>query len=161
MKRLTRRDKNGRAHLVYELGDNFQRNASRAVRMLAEYEDTELYPEQIARLRDDMTSCSMLLDTCETLGDTDHILDLLQAEQDGRLITLPCKVGDMLYVLTYDEDREEFSIAEKEVEEIIYSSSRGLNPWLVCCFGGWRFNGDDFDKVVFCTRDKAKTALDR
>ena len=36
------------------------------------------------------------------LGDTydlEHIRDLLQAEQDGRLVVLPCKVGDTVWLL--------------------------------------------------------------
>ena len=33
------------------------------------------------------------------LGDYYHILDLLAAEKDGRLVVLPCKVGDTVYVI--------------------------------------------------------------
>lgn len=34
--------------------------------------------------------------------DLDHLRELAQAEKDGRLVVLPCKVGDMVYV-TYGE----------------------------------------------------------
>ena len=32
------------------------------------------------------------------IGSIDHIRDLLQAEQDGRLVVLPCKAGNLIYV---------------------------------------------------------------
>ena len=32
------------------------------------------------------------------IGSIDHLRDLLQAEQDGRLVVLPCKVGDSIYI---------------------------------------------------------------
>lgn len=31
-----------------------------------------------------------------------HVLDLLAAERDGRLVVLPCKVGDTVYRLAHD-----------------------------------------------------------
>lgn len=57
-----------------------------------------------------------IADLCDTFGDipaadvapvvhgelTEHIRELLRAEQDGRLLVLPCRVGDRVYRVTDD-----------------------------------------------------------
>ena len=63
-----------------------------ALNRLAEYEDIGLEPEKIVLLKnvvDDAFS-----DKPEF---TEHIRELLRAEKDGRLVVLPCKVGDTIY----------------------------------------------------------------
>ena len=63
---------------------------------LAAYEDAGLEPEEIAdfmkRWEQTVEIGGMLKKYC-----IDHIRDLLQAEQDGRLVVLPCKVGDHVW----------------------------------------------------------------
>lgn len=64
---------------------------------LAEYEDIGLEPEKIVLLKnivDDAFS-----DKPEF---TEHIRELLRAEKDGRLVVLPCKVGDRVYQVIDD-----------------------------------------------------------
>ena len=60
---------------------------------LKEYEDTGFDPEEIAdfmkRWEQTVEIGGMLKKYC-----IDHIRDIIQAEQDGRLEVLPCKVGD-------------------------------------------------------------------
>ena len=61
---------------------------------LAEYEDIGLEPEKIVFLKnvvDDAFS-----DKPEF---TEHIRELLRAEKDGRLLVLPCKVGDSYFAV--------------------------------------------------------------
>ena len=63
---------------------------------LKEYEDTGFDPEEIAdfmkRWEQTVEIGGMLKKYC-----IDHIRDLLHAEQDGRLVVLPCKVGDHVW----------------------------------------------------------------
>ena len=63
---------------------------------LAAYEETDMEPEEIAdfmkRWEQTVEIGGMLKKYC-----IDHIRDLLQAEQDGRLVVLPCKVGDHVW----------------------------------------------------------------
>ena len=64
---------------------------------LAEYEDIGLEPEKIVFLKnvvDDAFS-----DKPEF---TEHIRELLRAEQDGRVVVLPCRVGDRIYRVVDD-----------------------------------------------------------
>lgn len=68
-----------------------------ALNRLAEYEDIGLEPEKIVFLKnvvDDAFS-----DKPEF---TEHIRELLRAEKDGRLVILPCKVGDRVYQVIPD-----------------------------------------------------------
>ena len=63
---------------------------------LAVYEDTGLEPEEIIAAVDmAKIACDLHeLNAYRDIGPIDHLRDLLQAEQDGRLEVLPCKVGD-------------------------------------------------------------------
>ena len=76
----------GSDELLYEIANR-----------LAEYEDTGLEPEKIAFLKnvvDDAFS-----DKPEF---TEHIRELLRAEKDGRVVVLPCRVGDKIYRVVDD-----------------------------------------------------------
>ena len=76
----------GSDELLYEIANR-----------LAEYEDTGLEPEKIAFLKnvvDDAFS-----DKPEF---TEHIRELLRAEKAGRLVVLPCRVGDRIYRVVDD-----------------------------------------------------------
>lgn len=89
----------------------------------------------------------------------DRLLELACADKAGRLVVLPCKVGDTVYSLSYSRGAQKHFVAERKVEEILYCSNRGVRPWIICCFGGWRFDNCDIGKTVFLTRDEAEAAL--
>ena len=76
----------GSDELLYEIANR-----------LAEYEDTGLEPEKIAFLKNIVDDASS--DKPEF---TEHIRELLRAEKDGRLVVLPCKVGDRVYQVIDD-----------------------------------------------------------
>lgn len=64
---------------------------------LAEYEDIGLEPEKIVFLKnvvDDAFSAKPEF--------TEHIRELLRTEKDGRLVILPCRVGDRIYRVVDD-----------------------------------------------------------
>ena len=76
----------GSDELLYEIANR-----------LAEYEDTGLEPEKIVFLKnivDDAFS-----DKPEF---TEHIRELLRTEKDGRVVVLPCRVGDRIYRVVDD-----------------------------------------------------------
>ena len=63
---------------------------------LAAYEDTGLEPVEVKDLKDGICSgCSVP----QLSDERRHIQDLLQAEKDGRLVVLPCKLTDTVYVV--------------------------------------------------------------
>ena len=71
----------------------------------------------------------------------DHIRDLLQAEQDGRLVVLPCKVGDTVYQI--DAER----VYESEVK------------WIIFDCDDIAFDERAIGGSIFLTRDEAEAAL--
>ena len=69
----------------------------RLVERLAAYEDTGLDPEQCENAKAIIES-AFSNDTSKA----ERIRELLKADRDGRLVVLPCKVGDTVYFRTYD-----------------------------------------------------------
>ena len=72
---------------------------------LAAYEDSGLEPQDIISAVDmAKIACALHeLNAYKDLGPIDHIRDLIKAEQDGRLVVLPCKVGE--YWRDWDGER--------------------------------------------------------
>ena len=65
--------------------------------LLAEYEDIGLEPEKIVFLK------NVVDDAFSNKPEfTEHIRELLRAEKDGRLVILPCKVGERIYQVIPD-----------------------------------------------------------
>ena len=65
---------------------------------LAAYEDSGLEPDEIEVQSVALAQCKPYMDAlCNAQGkmviNPIHLRDLIQAEQDGRLVVLPCKVG--------------------------------------------------------------------
>ena len=115
---------------------------------LKEYEATGLEPEDVRRLQKEWTSLIMKLDE---MGGMPHLSDLLQAEQDGRLVVLPCKVGDdVWFVRKFGKERcikrAEVSCINIDCRGEVFVSAR-------------RISGGYFGKTVFLTRDEAEAAL--
>lgn len=95
MERLTYRDKDGFPMMKKRGG--FKQGG---VERLAAYEDTRLTPEEVAalgRLFDYALEESKTL--AEQLALLNRIRELAEADKDGRLVVLPCKVGDTVYRL--------------------------------------------------------------
>lgn len=81
-------------------------------------------------------------------GDIEHIVELINAEEQGLLVRMPCKVGDTVYELT-----EGFSIYKPGLHVYISEhTATELNIY------NWARRGD-FGKTVFLTREKAEKAL--
>ncbi len=82
-------------------------------------------------------------------------------EEQGKLLKLPCAVGDTLYVLTEDSLD---GIEETKCQSIVLLSKAKLIVYAPCQhddWGGakWRFKITDFYKKVFLTREEAEAAL--
>ena len=66
---------------------------------LAAYEDTGLEPEEINDMALEVATLKTIESMYDGLGNPDHLRDLLQAENEGRLVVLPSKA---VWVLTMD-----------------------------------------------------------
>lgn len=84
---------------------------------------------------------------------TEHIHELLRAEKDGRLVVLPCKVGDELWSFsTYPAAR----VYGFTVTDISTLNGRTVLNTLGCGTLWER----DIGKTVFFTREEAEKALE-
>ena len=126
---------------------------------LAAYEDTGRTPEEVTALGN---LFDYVLEESKTLTGQlallNRIRGLAEADKDGRLVVLPCKVGQRVFALL-DTDTH---ISECEVKQIGMGNKIGfigLEP--IGARGreyGVSLNG--FGKTVFLTREEAEKALE-
>lgn len=157
MERLTNKREADAQREEYErrLANGYPRNIpeERFLR-LAAYEDTGLMPEEIDMDHEAAETLRQLCRGC----DLDRLEELAEAEKDGRLMVLPCKVGQRVFALL-DTDKH---ISECEVKQIGMGNKIGfigLEP--IGARGreyGVALNG--FGKTVFLTREEAEAALE-
>ena len=143
MKRLTCRDKDGFPMMKKRGG--FKQGG---VERLAAYEDTGLTPEEIDMDHEAAETLRQLCRDC----DLDRLAELAEADRAGRLVVLPCEVGDKLYRV-FDGN-----ISEHEVQNMKYfARQRRLGIDMTPFFpDAGRFIG----KTVFLTREEADKALE-
>lgn len=144
MNRLTTRDVEG--CLINLCGDYLD-----MLRKLADYEDTGLEPEEIEELLHDSTG-----PLHKKLG------ELIKAEDEGRLLILPCKVGDTVYKVWYDPchkgethpDSYGCSGCEDvcDIKKSIHELKAPSVDWIFRQLHNGSF-------VYFLTRDEAEAAL--
>jgi hypothetical protein len=157
MERLTNKREADAQRKEYErrLANGYPRNIpeERFLR-LAAYEDTHMMPSDVTSMRMDMAIIAALFDGV----DVDRMKELTEADKDGRLVVLPCKVGQRVFALL-DTDTH---ISECEVKQIGMGNKIGfigLEP--IGARGreyGVSLNG--FGKTVFLTREEAEKALE-
>nr|DAJ93226.1 MAG TPA: hypothetical protein [Caudoviricetes sp.] len=62
--------------------------------LLREYLDTELTPDEVSTLVKDWSDLCTIIGEC---GGIDRLRELAEADKYGRLVVLPCKVGDTVF----------------------------------------------------------------
>lgn len=75
------------------------------------------------------------------------------------IIVPPCNVGDKVFAVLWSHSLAKKVVKPYIVDELFYSTKRGIRPWVVICFGGQRFDNIDFGKTVFLTKEEAEKAL--
>ena len=138
--------------------DIFRKMARDLYGRLKAYEDTELEPKAVETVKLALAAKHMV--DLETLNNTpiSRLVELAEADKDGRVVVLPCKVGQRVFVLM-DMDKH---ISECEVKRIGMGNEIGfigLEP--IGARGreyGVALNG--FGKTVFLTREEAEKALE-
>lgn len=121
---------------------------SHEVKRLAAYEDTELEPETISKIRDIVLDIS---------GDLDRLCELAQADGDGLCGIPPVKLHQKIFRV----------FNGKVYEEIVCSATwEPFTPrprWKVWVMGSGLpyYWGDVLGETVFLTREEAEAALRR
>lgn len=136
---------------------------------LAEYEDPGLMPKDVKRMS------NILLDVgidynCSWEYVKNWLLDarlreLAEADKDGRLVVLPCKVGDTVWVTGRDNVPREMELEAPDIravctdEDNLCMSTCNRKPDGFCAYR-LRNDGADIGKTVFLTREEAENALE-
>lgn len=114
---------------------------------LADYEDTERTPEEIDMDHEAAETLRQLCRNC----DLDRLKKLAEADRDGRLVVLPCKVGDTVY----------FALLGRIIEKQVFSIVSFSNSTRIYCDGTSEyFRPEDIGKTFFLTREEAEAALE-
>jgi len=122
---------------------------------LAAYEDTRLEPEEVSSLVKDWSNLCTIVGEC---GGISRLRELAEADKDGRLVVLPCKVGDKVWAnldgMRYPRKCViEFVNIGSHVTTIVFSTVDGLREQ----YGA---NPNSFGKTVFLIREEAEKALE-
>ena len=114
---------------------------------LAAYEDTGLTPERCAEFaRADAEGRYIVMRDTKQEG-VARLRELADADKDGRLVVLPCKVCDTVYLIVTKRAR----VYMPEFRFIKKSKLTFLNMERIL---------QDFGKTVFLTREEAEKALE-
>jgi len=166
-----RRPDNGLAYLVgvkpnEQVVESPHSNTLRCIldcfQRLAEYEDTGLMPEEIKDVQEALNPIPF-----------GRFHDIATAEREGRLVILPCKVGDTVYVAVkdcyceYEGDMNDCSCCDYVImpcDDIFrYDEDEwqcGFKPHIredVFCVSMYEAIG----KTIFLTREEAEAALSK
>ena len=122
---------------------------------LAAYEDTGLTPEEVLPKdkADEIALKLMRLADFESLCSYDRLRELAEADKDGRLVVLPCKVGDTVWRIVRDGEPH---ITRDEVRDMYFADDMTLCVELV---GGRVTFTEKFGKTIFLSREEAEKAL--
>ncbi len=120
------------------------------VERLAAYEDTGLEPEQCENAKIIIESAFS-----DDTSKAERIRELLKADKDGRVVVLPCKVGDTVYFRTYDcNGTVDLGIQPHKVTAIV---------WIAIVRGRYIDVGlpsGQYGVSWFLTREEAERALE-
>ncbi len=111
---------------------------------LKAYEDAGLSPQACAEARE----------IEETLSGCDYsisrMVELMKADKNGRVVILPCKVGDTVY----------FGLPGRIIEKQVFSIVSFSNSTRIYCGGTSEyFRPEGIGKTFFLTRKEAEKAL--
>ena len=122
---------------------------------LAHYEDTGLTPAEVLSMHSEW---SAMMSVLNSIGSYDRLRELAEADRDGRVLILPCKVGNTVYfvnakhileftVVGYAVDETGISwVYSEHVDKTGHTYERTFIP-------------DRIGKTTFLTREEAEKAL--
>lgn len=135
---------------------------------LADYEDTGLEPKEIECIVDEYGRCHTLrtssAERLEIIREipTERLRELVKADREGRVVVLPCKVGDTVWIINHHLSE----IFENKVTKIAVGNKSDNRNYLETIYVGkcntatfrkWKMQ--QIGKTVFLTREAAEAAL--
>ncbi len=152
-----------RRFVVQQLIEDYRRNRED----LCAYKATGLTPEEVLPKdkADEIALKLMRLADLESLCSYTRLRELAEADRDGRLVVLPCKVGGKLWVIGRDNVPREMELEAPDIrtvctdEDNLCMSTCNRKPDGYCAYR-LRNDGTSIGKTVFLTREEAEKALE-
>lgn len=122
---------------------------------LKAYEDTGLKPEEVLPKdkADEIALKLMRLADLESICSYTRLRELAEADKDGRLVVLPCKVGDGLWTFCSHPVEQVYSFTVTDISTL---NGRTMLNTSRCGV----IDARDVGKTVFLTREDAEKALE-
>ena len=133
--------------VVQQLIEDYRKNRED----LRAYEAAGLTPAEVHSMSGEW--CAMM-SVLNSIGSYDRLRELAEADKDGRLVVLPCKLGDTVYRIVRDAEPH---ITRDEVRNMYFADDMTLCVELV---GGRIILPEKFGKTIFLTREEAEKALE-
>ena len=127
---------------------------------LKQFEDAMETPEKFYKMYGEFC---LLESALKNYGSHDRMKELAEADKDGRVVVLPCKVGDMVWVIAHPWTDK---LQKKPL--VAYVNGMKLFPhglYVNVLFDTIKINGtrdygiSRIGKTVFLTREEAKKAM--
>lgn len=138
--------------------DIFRKMARDLYGRLKAYEDTGLTPEEVERSKLEIEAgCVKAI--ARTYGiNINRLRKFAEADRDGRVLILPCKVGDTVYFVNAKQILE-FAVVGYAVDETGISWVHSEHVDKIGNTNERTFSPDRFGKNTFFTREEAEKAL--
>ena len=129
---------------------------------ISKYDPTELSYIVDPKTEEEMIAIARAIKVIKTQREElKRLRELARADAEGRLVVLPCKVGDNVYFLLQELDGEWYISSPIRITEI---GTRGFwtsafpveKPNAMDDFTSW----SEFGKTVFLTKEEAEKALE-
>ena len=154
MERLTNKREADAQREEYErrLANGYPRNIpeERFLR-LAAYEDTGLTSQEVISMHGEWRAMMSVLNSIG--GGYTRLRELAEADSAGRLVVLPCKVGDGLWTFCSHTVEQVYSFTVTDISTL---NGRTMLNTSRCGV----IDARDIGKTVFLTREEAKKALE-
>lgn len=138
--------------------DIFRKMARDLYGRLKAYEDTGLEPEAVETVKLALAAKHMV--DLETLNNTpiSRLVELAEADKDGRVVVLPCKVGETVYFVNAEQILE-FTVVRYAMDETGISWVDSEHVDKIGNTNERTFSPDRFGKNTFLTREEAERAM--
>lgn len=133
--------------------------------LLRDYLDTELTPEEV----NDVVVGAKLMAKAKVVSAfgvaAERLRELAEADKAGRVVVLPCKVGEKLWVIGRDNVPREMELEAPDIravctdEDNLCMSTCNRKPDGYCAYR-LRNDGASIGKTVFITREEAEEVLE-
>lgn len=156
MNRLTIRNSDGAWDVPLRVDDDGAYIPSQEIiDRLAAYEDTGLEPEECAKYAQaEKEGRYILLKEPGTAG-VHRLEEIARADIEGRLLVLPCKVGDELWIKRNGkiqcETVDRIAVDQTDEDEDLFISIYTMSVSVL---------SEDIGRLVFLTREEAEKALE-